>query len=92
MGRLGRLSESAGVRTLLVVQYTPNEARAGFNAVAAPVVQCARDQGIEVIDFFKALRELLRHGAAAFEALYRGHMSPAGNRFVAGQIWQRLAR
>ena len=92
MGRLGRLSQGAGLRTLLVVQYTPNEARTGFNEVAAPVIQCARDQGIEVIDFFPALRELLERDPAAFDSLYRGHMSPAGNRFVAERIWQRLAR
>lgn len=56
------------------------------------LIACADKVGIEVVDTYAPLRNIyLNGGRAELLALYRGHMSPEGNEFVAELIAHALA-
>jgi lysophospholipase L1-like esterase len=75
-------------------------ARAARREYAAAVVACARGADIEALDLWDELVRLMREEPALYRALYHrygprqdgwGHMTAAGNAFIAQQIAQRLA-
>ena len=65
----------------------------------AGVAGCARAAGVEVLDLWQPLVTMARDAPADFRGLYFhpgpqqqwwGHMTPAGNAFVAQQIAERM--
>jgi len=104
--RLRAETAVAGVRLLFVLQYGGNEvvqwAKQPDDALT--VLKCADDDGIETVDTWEPLKSVLNeHGIDALSALYVmhgdkahygnwGHMSSAGNDFVAQLLAERLRR
>jgi hypothetical protein len=89
-----------GFRPLFVMQYGGAQVATGEEPpFATPVVACARDAGLEVVDTFGALRSVADHGIDELKKYYimsadgqtYGHMSPPGNRSVAEQVAEALA-
>ncbi len=90
MERLGRLADRHRMRVLVVAQYTPHAWQAdstlGFEVGGiVPLLDCARDQDLQVIDTRRMLDQVVRRDG--FERYYEGkHMSDAGNRLTARTI------
>jgi lysophospholipase L1-like esterase len=103
--RLNRETEAEHIRLLVFMIYPGNVdektlARAAKREIAVPVATCARDAGIETLDLWDELLRVMREDFTRYRGLYLrygphqdgwGHMSAAGNAFIAQQIAQRLA-
>jgi lysophospholipase L1-like esterase len=103
--RLNRITEAKHIRLLVFMVYPGNDdekalARAAKRDYATAVVACARSAGIEMLDLWDELVRLMQDEPTRYRALYHrygprqdgwGHMTAAGNAFIAQQIAQRLA-
>jgi lysophospholipase L1-like esterase len=103
--RLNRETEAEHIHLLVFMIYPGNVdektlARAAKREYAVPVTACARDAGIETLDLWDELLRVMRDDPTRYRGLYLrygprqdgwGHMSAAGNAFIAQQIAQRLA-
>lgn len=95
MDRLAGLKKAQGIRVIVVMMYGASEVE-GSPApwFATPVVACAKERGLEVLDTYQPIREVLQRDRAAFVELWLdeggvlGHLSPRGNLFVA-ELLQR---
>ena len=79
---------STGVEVSVLAQYTHEElGHATMPAAVSQVLTCARERGLRVIDLFSPLKEV---GPARLKTFFNlemsGHMSAAGNGFVAQQM------
>lgn len=101
MDRLLEMQVSRGIQIIFLMQYGGGEIVAGDRPwFAAPVVQCARDKGLQVIDTFEPLKKIFRSDNMAFKRLYvmhengtvYGHMSAEGNRLMASMIAEQIRR
>jgi lysophospholipase L1-like esterase len=54
--------------------------------LALRVLNCARNQNLQVVDLFETLSEMKSGNPREFSALYRVHMTEKGNRLVAEQV------
>jgi hypothetical protein len=90
--RLKAQTDARGMRLLFMMQYGGGD----FGTPAAPelatrVSDAARAAGIETIDPWEAMKRMFEEDNARFRSLYvlqpdgktLGHMSPAGNQYVA---------
>lgn len=90
MRRLADLQRQSGARVLVVAQYDPYVWRdAGFAAeqrrLTKGVLDCSRQQGLDVLDTFDALAA--NGGKGSPRSLYgEWHMNGAGNRLTAGLV------
>lgn len=101
MGRLKALAEVSGAVVLVVAQYGPRNLTAPDDPVSveelkgtARVLECAKAAGLATLDTLPALRTRYQAGRSTFEGQYflRMSMSVAGNRMVAEQVADALAR
>jgi hypothetical protein len=94
--RLKEQAERERIRLMLVMQYAYLDFPGTRPAPSIAILDCARDFGVEALDTWSRLAELQASDPARFASLfnfYQGvasHMSPAGNRLVAGEIASRL--
>ena len=101
MDRLLEMQVSRGMQIIFLMQYGGGEIAAGDPPwFATPVVQCARDKGLRLIDTFEPLKKIFLSDNAAFKRLYvmhengtvYGHMSAEGNRLVASMIAEKIRK
>ncbi len=94
MKRLRRLADAHRLRVIVVGQYTPNawedDSTLQFEIDGvAPVLTCAREQGLETLDSREAVERAVR--ADGVDRYYVDkHMSDAGNRLTADLIARGL--
>jgi hypothetical protein len=100
--RLKHTTDARNVQLLLLIQWGGNEL--GAKEFVRPadvndVVSCAKDAGIRTVDTWDALRGVLARGEDKFQELYvqhdtgsyrYGHMTDAGNLFIAEQLAKAL--
>lgn len=99
--RLQRAAETQGSRVVLMMQWLGNyfprwRAKRSDHAVA--VLNCASAAGIATFDAWEALKAVAAQGEDKLKALYNmhqggntyGHMSPAGNQFIAELLARTL--
>lgn len=97
MQRLVEIKEKYGTRVIVVLQYN------GYASLqekppwfGSPVVQCAREQGLEVVDTFPTLHQIATSDPEKFKALWfdeggqLGHMTPIGNKIIADLISEKF--
>jgi urease accessory protein UreF len=103
--RLRRTAEAEHVGLLVLMIYGGIDninilERSTQRQEAVAVATCARNAGIETLDLWDELARLAREESAHYRALYHrlgprqdgwGHMTAAGNAFIARQIADRLA-
>jgi hypothetical protein len=97
MDRLLRLQNDYGLRIIVAMQYGAAESSAHEPPwYGPPVVECAKQRGFETVDTYPPLKLLADQDRSRFEALWineggvLGHMSTAGNKFVAGLFYDLL--
>ncbi len=92
MDRLVKIRNERGIRVLVMVQYGgPDSLGKEPPWYGQEVVECAREAGLQTIDTHPSLNAVSQRGIEAFQELYvmhdsnrvYGHMSPAGNHFIA---------
>jgi hypothetical protein len=99
--RLKRATDARNVTLLLMLQWGGNEiSDQAFVRwpYADDVLQCARAAAIRTVDTWHALKAVSAHGEDKLKELYvmhagpypYGHMSPAGNQFVAELLAKAL--
>jgi hypothetical protein len=99
--RLKSAADDKNVTLLLMMQWGGNEVASkgyGRPAEVEEVLGCARAAGIRTVDTWDALRGIVAQGEDKLKALYilhsgsypYGHMSPAGNQFVAELLAKAL--
>ena len=84
MERLARLRDTLAVPVLVVSQAEHGAGRAP--ALTEGVLACADAQGLETLALHAELAELARSEPRRYASLFFGHMTEAGNRFVAERI------
>jgi len=97
--RLKARTDALGIRTLLVMQYGGDAVRvwSAPSDDAVPVMACAQAMGFQLVDEFDSLKAVYQADPEALKTYYvmtgnaYGHMSPLGNRHVAGLIAAALA-
>ncbi len=80
MQRLADLGRTRGMRVLLLAQAQQPISDAADTATKDRVLACARASGLATVDLFPLLADV---PAAEREPLFKGHMTAAGNAFVA---------
>jgi hypothetical protein len=99
MDRLAELRQRFGARPVVIMQYGAAEAEGAPPPwYGPPVLACARARGFAVVDTYGPLHELAKTDRERFVALWLneggqlGHMSPAGNAFIARLIADTIPR
>jgi hypothetical protein len=97
MDKLAAIKQS-GVRVIFMVQYNgPASMDKEAPWYGPPVLACAQERGLETIDTFPALHELALTDHERFVKLWideygqMGHMTKAGNAFIAGLVAKALS-
>lgn len=87
MERLSFLARARGLDLLLLAQYLEHEVSGTRPSIMDPVIKCARQYGIAVLDLHKHLGEIWDASPETLGSLYfhQSHMTPAGN-YVVAQI------
>jgi lysophospholipase L1-like esterase len=100
--RVKRATDAKNMMLVLLIQWGGNEVAAKDFVRPADlddVVRCARAAGILTVDTWDALRNVLAQGEDKLQQLYvmheagsyrYGHMSPAGNQFIAELLAKAL--
>lgn len=88
MEQLAALGREHGASVVLVAQPQRATSAAEERELAAGVGACAERNGLRFLDLFPLLDRL---APAERERLFRRHMTPEGNRFVAGELAAFLA-
>jgi hypothetical protein len=84
---LARLGKLPVAHKVLLVQYPAQDIILGRRpASAEAVLDCVGRVEFKIVDTFAPLRATYEKSIGAFSDLYVGHMSPAGNRLVAGLL------
>lgn len=88
MDRLRRLGQESDARVIVMLQKArPDEIAPNDGQV---VLACARERDLGVIDLFPILDVVAAGDPELHESYYFGHMTPAGNRFVAEQVAAKI--
>ncbi len=90
MERLRRLGHARQMPVLVVAQ--PSKRGDLDTRVSDIVLGCARDAGLAALNLFPAFRGVRDESPGRYERFFFGHMTPSGNRFVAGQIAASIRR
>ncbi|MAM69243.1 MAG: hypothetical protein CMM12_10850 [Rhodospirillaceae bacterium] len=78
-------------RKIIVVQYPAHLILAGARPEKlSNLLHCMWKAGLQVVDTFDPLSAVFDADKAAFADFYVGHMSPAGNQFIADQLEPHL--
>lgn len=83
MGRLEALSRDVPTRVLVVAQARYNDPDL---PLTTSVLGCASANRLETLDLVSALQEEAARSRESYDSLWGGHMTPAGNRFIAERI------
>jgi hypothetical protein len=89
MERLAALGHRRAMPVVVLAQY-PEELYEVRLPETQIVIDCARKQHLPVADLYEPLREMVRADHARFLSLFHGHMTAAGNRFVAAELLRFL--
>jgi hypothetical protein len=81
MARLGDLQDRLGLPVVVLLQKS--KAEEPPEPQGDRVLACARARGLATMDLFPVLRELQVEDPERHAALFFGHMTPAGNEWVA---------
>jgi hypothetical protein len=100
MRRLAELKTAQGIRVIVVMMYGAGEIEASPAPwFVPPVIACAKQEGLEVLDTYESTRAVLQRDRGTFVELWLneggqlGHLSPKGNQFVADLLYRTfLAR
>ena len=101
LGRLGERLKSAQIPGIVIVQYSGR-----YYAVRRPAdkhvtdtIRCAKDAGYVVVDEYPRVMAIREQSLDEVKKLYvmhpneaYGHMSPAGNKLIAGMIAEKIAQ
>lgn len=87
MGRLEALSREAPTRVLVVGQARYNDPDL---KLTESVLGCASASNLETLDVASALEAEATRSREDYDSLWGGHMTPAGNRFVAERIHEAI--
>ncbi len=90
MERLRRLGHARQMPVLVVAQ--PSKRGDLDTRVSDIVLGCARDAGLAALDLFPAFRGVRDESPGRYQRFFFGHMTPSGNRFVAGHIAASIRR
>lgn len=104
LDRLKRSTDTAGIPLYVVMLYSGIDRMGTMNTAVekpAPIAvgACSARLGIATVDLMRDLVDLARNDPATYRGLYRaypqqpgvyGHMTPAGNAFVAQKIAARM--
>jgi hypothetical protein len=88
MQRLAELGRAHGMSVLVLAQSQDASLEAGEAAIKDHVLGCARTAGLRTLDLFPLLMDVPDEQRAE---LFSGHMTAAGNRFVAAAIAKLVA-
>lgn len=83
MQRLADLGRARGMRVLVLAQAQEAAPSPGDAAIKDRVLDCARASGLLTLDLFPLLADVPEPER---EQLFKGHMTPAGNEFVANAL------
>ena len=89
MERLARFARERGLRVAVLAQYT-EEAREWQAPESREVAARAASVGLPVLDLYEPLHSLAQRDPPRFQSFFRGHMTPAGNAFVARRLLEYL--
>jgi hypothetical protein len=87
MRRLADLGRARGMRVVVLALAQDAALEKGEAAVKDRVLACARARGLATVDLFPLLADVAQPER---EQLFRGHMTPAGNAFVANALATHL--
>jgi lysophospholipase L1-like esterase len=87
MRRLADLGRARGMRVVVLAQAQDAALERGDAAIKDRVLACARANGLATVDLFPLLADV---APGEREQLFKGHMTPAGNKFVADALAPRL--
>jgi hypothetical protein len=92
--RLRERTEREGIRLMLVMQYHYQDLQEAQPPLSKTILKCADDVGVDTIDSWRRLAEVLKDDPARFASLFNhgpgSHMSPAGNRLIASEIVRKM--
>jgi lysophospholipase L1-like esterase len=83
MQRLADLGRTRGMRVVVLAQSQDAALEAGDATIKDRVLACARAGGLATVDLFPLLADV---PVPEREKLFKGHMTPAGNAFVANAL------
>lgn len=89
MGKLKELGLSTKTKVILLAQYPPAPPKKEADQ-SARLLKCASDSGIDVLDLFQTQLDIKTNRPDEFSRMFKGHMSPEGNNFVAREIKKYL--
>jgi len=94
MDRLKDLQKRRDLRVIVVVQYGAAESESASPPwYGPPTLTCAADRGFETLDTHPLLHRVAEADRERFVSFWLneggqlGHMAPAGNRFIAEEIF-----
>jgi hypothetical protein len=90
MKRLGALADKRPDMKVLVVAQHEQYLFKDQATMTEQVLQTAREQGFEVLDFFPLLARLKQEDEARFRSFFTNHMTAAGNAFIAERVYAHL--
>ena len=95
--RLRTLGIETGARIIVIAQYPwkvdfEGQESSEGRVHARKLLDCAKSSGLEVLDLYLPLLKIYQSDHDLYNSYYRGHMTAAGNRFVAEQIARYLGR
>src|SRR5262249_38130062 len=99
--RIKEFTTARGIRMILLLQYNGNHLTWWKKEPdhAVTVLKCAEELGLETVDMWQPLRDVVaEEGTEGLKQMHVmhaqglafGHMSPAGNDFIAGLLAGRL--
>lgn len=89
MKRLAAWSVERSVKILILAEHT-EEVASYYPPETKVVLNSAIESGLPVLDLSPDLIQLSGKDPAGFASLFRGHMTAAGNAFVAERVWRAL--
>ncbi len=88
--RLAQFAEARQLEVVVLAQYDAGEVRGEPSEDARGFLACAQAAGLDALDLYSPLRGLADSDPTRFASFFDGHMTDAGNRFVAETLISHL--
>jgi hypothetical protein len=88
---------SEGAPIIVLLQYSKSDFAAADQTIREELndlqtaAACLDSEIVEVVDLYEPLMNLKSTDPERFDSLYKGHMTGAGNEFVASVLWQTIS-